>query len=311
MLILIYAIIYPINYLLFYLTTSLSFPKIRYTLGGDLVQNITIYIRPIPIFHSDYIKDIMTLEQLSKKEQKLYQMTSLALHELVKSDVSLEYIDFFIDEKRFSPSLVYHTSMSELLKDIHNKNYQLREITSLPSTLDCTLEKPLQQENIRLAKRLMEMVRDEKHPEFYYYQLPIKEEELFTMRSGYKKIREEYLPYLRFFDLSKITFSQMDFRDIDFSDTNMKNIDFSTAYQHSIENSNFENVELLGTELKNIDARGANLCGTYLTIDSDTTLLENSKLDSSILMLSQNYPVNPERLGYSLEKQKINIKLHF
>ena len=272
------------------------------------MRQITVYIRPVPIFHSEYIKDIMTLEQLTRKEQKLYQTASLALHNLVKSNVSLEYIDFFIDEQRFSPDLVCQTSISELLNDIHNKNYQLTEIVSLPSTKK---ELSFQQEKIKLAKNLNEMAEKEANPEFYYYQLPIKEEELFTMFSGYKKIREEYLPYLCFFDLSKLTFSHMDFRGVNFSDTNIKNVDFSTAYQHSIVNSNFENVELLGTELKNIDARGTNLCGTYLTIDSDTTLLENSKLDSSILMLSQNYPVNPERLGYSLVKKKTNIKLRF
>lgn len=229
----------------------------------------------------------------------------------MKSEASLEYIDFFIDEKSFSPSLMHQISIANLLKDIYDENYQISEIEGLPIALDNTNKGNFQQEKIRLAQNLMEKVKSLEHPEFYYYQLPVKEEELFTMNSGYKKIKEEYLPYLRFFDLSKIIFSHMDFRNIDFSNTNIKYVDFSTAYHHSIANSSFENVELFGTEVKNMDARGTNLCGTYLTVDSDTTLLENSKLDSSILMLSQNYPVNLETIGYLLVNQKPNVKLHF
>ena len=105
----------------------------------------------------------MTLEQLTRKEQKLYQTASFALHNLVKSNVSLEYIDFFIDEQRFSPDLVCQTSISELLNDIHNKNYQLTEIVSLPSTKK---ELSFQQEKIKLAKNLNEMAEKEANPEF-------------------------------------------------------------------------------------------------------------------------------------------------
>ena len=129
---------------------------------------------------------------------------------------------------------------------------------------------------------------------------------------NFKGIIIEYLPFLPFLDLSKVEFANMDFRKIDFSNTNIEHIDFSTAYQNSIAGSSFKNVCLIGKQLENIDATSADLCGTYLTINSDTVSLKDTKLDSSILLLSQGQVIeNPERKGYFLVKENTNIKLHF
>ena len=94
--------------------------------------------------------------------------------------------------------------------------------------------------------------------------------------------------------------------------SNIESIVFTTAYQNSIAGSSFKNVLLLGKKLENMDATSADLCGTYLTINSDTVSLQDTKLDSSILLLSQDQVIeNPEHKGYFLVKENTNIKLHF
>lgn len=279
------------------------------------MQTITINIRQFPILHSEYIQNIFDYTDLSSKDRKLYDETKFALFQLVQIDVPDSLVEFFIDGKKFSPALIQSISFQQLLEDINTNQIKTHITSQIPGVLEYEEEKvkiPANDEILSRIKRVNSLAKENSYPEFYYYQIPISEEELFITKQGYKKIKEEYLPFLPYLDLSKIEFANIDLRNIDFSDTNIESIDFTTAYQNSIAGSSFKNVQLLGKKLENIDATSADLCGTYLTINSDTVSLKDTKLDSSILLLSQGQVIeNPERKGYFLVKENTNIKLHF
>ena len=279
------------------------------------MQAITIHIKPFPIFHSEYIQNVFDYAGLSSDDKKLYDDAKFALLQLVTVDVPDDLIEFFIGDKKFSPSLVQSISFPKLLEDIKMNQIRTHISSEIPGILDCDEESimiPAKEEMINRIQRVSFLAKESAYPEFYYYQVPVSEEELFIRKQDYKKIKEEYLPFLPFLDLSKVEFANMDFRKIDFSNTNIEHIDFSTAYQNSIAGSSFKNVCLIGKQLENIDATSADLCGTYLTINSDTVSLKDTKLDSSILLLSQGQVIeNPERKGYFLVKENTNIKLHF
>lgn len=279
------------------------------------MQTITINIRQFPILHSEYIQNIFDYTDLSSKDRKLYDETKFALFQLVQIDVPDSLVEFFIDSKKFSPALIQSISLQQLLEDINTNQIKTHITSQIPGVLEYEEEKvkiPANDEILSRIKRVNSLAKENSYPEFYYYQIPISEEELFITKQGYKKIKEEYLPFLPYLDLSKIEFANIDLRNIDFSDTNIENIDFTTSYQNSIAGSSFKNVQLLGKKLENIDATSADLCGTYLTINSDTVSLQDTKLDSSILLLSQDQVIeNPEHKGYYLVKENTGIKLHF
>ena len=279
------------------------------------MQTITINIRQFPILHSEYIQNVFDYARLSNKDKKLYDETKFALFQLVTVDVPDSLIEFFINNKKFAPSLIQSISFQKLLEDIKTNQIRTHITSQIPGVLEYEEEKvkiPANDEILSRIKRVNSLAKENSYPEFYYYQIPISEEELFITKQGYKKIKEEYLPFLPYLDLSKIEFANIDLRNIDFSDTNIESIDFTTAYQNSIAGSSFKNVQLLGKKLENIDATSADLCGTYLTINSDTVSLQDTKLDSSILLLSQDQVIeNPEHKGYYLVKENTGIKLHF
>ena len=210
--------------------------------------------------------------------------------------------------------MIHSISFQQLLKNIESNQVRTQISSQIPDFLDDSLlvHVPAKEEVITRLQKVSQLANNGPYPEFYYYQIPITENELFDLNSGVKKVKEEYLPYLPFLDLSKINFSSVDFRNMNFADTNIEKVDFNTAYQHSIAGANFQNVNLFGKQLENIDARNTNLCGTYLAVNSDTVMLDGAKMDSSVLLLANDRVIaNPERQGYSLTKEKRNTKIHF
>ena len=278
------------------------------------MQEIVIHVRQFPIFHSEYIQNVFDYYTLTDKEKKLYQKVQDALYRLTTVDVPDDLLEFFIDQKKFSPSLIHSISFQQLLKNIESNQVRTQISSQIPDFLDDSIAvcAPAKEEVITRLQRVSQLANNGPYPEFYYYQIPITGDELFDLHSGVKKVKEEYLPYLPFLDLSKINFSSIDFRNMNFADTNIEKVDFHTAYQHSIAGANFQNVNLFGKQLENIDARGANLCGTYLAVNSDTVMLDGAKMDSSILLLANDRVIaNPERQGYSFIKTKKSVKIHF
>lgn len=278
------------------------------------MQEIIINIRQFPIFHSEHIQNVFDYAALTSKEKKMYQKVKDALYQLTTLDVPDDLVEFFVDHKKFSPSLIHSISFQQLLKNIESNRVQTIISSQSPDFSDDTsrTHTAANKEIISRLHRVLQLASNCSYPEFYYYQIPITENELFDLNSRVRKVKEEYLPYLPFLDLSKINFYNFDFRNINFADTNIENIDFNTAYQNSIAGANFQNVNLLGKQLENIDARDTNLCGTYLSVNTDNVMLDGAKMDSSVLLLANDRVIaNPGHQGYSFVKEKRNTKIHF
>lgn len=281
------------------------------------MQNITIKVRSLPIYHSDYLRGVFEYAELNKKEKQRFQEMLFLLCNLVDPDVPFEFLEFYINQERFFPSFIKTKECIQLLTDLHTNNIQinlqseLQQLTTDFSTSDTysTLEK----EKLNRIRLLSDKAKNSSYPDFFYHQIPVSEHELFSLDNGYKRIKSEYLPYLPFLDVSAVDFSNSNLVGLNLSNTNIKQIDFSSLYQKSIHNTDFSNVSLFGKSLEDIDASGANLCGTWLQINVDSVSLNETKLDDTLLFLSHDGRViSPDNQGFVLEKKKSNhIKLHF
>lgn len=284
------------------------------------VIKIEIVNKGFPIYHSQYLDWTIRLAQMKKKDkEKIYQLYKTLLS-LVGEDCIAEHLHFFINDKPFLYENIQNfdiDAMIENLVKLDKMSFEQGKISihlnqmvkeSKKEVLD-TSKKPL---NLSYLKRVKEMAEKTDYPCFYYYQVPVQKEELFEISkdsNGYRylKIKKVYLPYLRYLDLSKINFQNVDLRGIDLSYTNISDIDFSSLYQNSLENTNFEGVVLIGNTLANINAQKSNLCGTFLSIDITTTNIDKAKLDDSVTILSNNHVFRKTIKS----RNNINCRLHF
>lgn len=158
------------------------------------MQTITINIRQFPILHSEYIQNIFDYADLSNKDRKLYDETKFALFQLVQIDVPDSLVEFFINSKKFSPALIQSISFQQLLEDINTNQIKTHITSQIPGVLEYEEEKvkiPANDEILSRIKRVNSLAKENSYPEFYYYQIPISEEELFITKQDYKKIKEE------------------------------------------------------------------------------------------------------------------------
>lgn len=280
------------------------------------MQNISINIRSWPVLHSDYLRAVVEFARLNKKEQEKFREILSLLCNLVDPDVPFEFVEFYINNQRLSPSIIKAKEHIQLLEDLRKNDIK----TSITSQLQpFAIDFPnsdnffsMEEEKLNRIRLLADKARNCPYPEFFYHQISVSEKELFYFENGYKRIKSEYLPFLPFLDVNSIDFSNSDLVGLDLSNTNIGHIDFSSLYQKSIQGTNFANVNLFGKALKDIDASGANLCGTWLQVDVDTVSLDEAKLDDTLLFLSHDDRViSPNNQGFVLEKRKNDIKLHF
>lgn len=116
----------------------------------------------------------------------------------------------------------------------------------------------------------------------------------------YLRIRSEFIPFLRFLDLSDISFSNVDIRGLDLSYTNGA-IDLNCVYKKSAENTNLEGAFLSRSVIRNCCLKGANLLGTGAIINSETCIIDDCKVDDSISLVSGEKTVGRQMI---IEKQK-------
>lgn len=284
------------------------------------VIKIEIVNKGFPIYHSQYLDWTIRLAQMKKKDkEKIYQLYKTLLS-LIGEDCIVEHLHFFINDKPFLYENIQNfdiDAMIENLAKLDKMPFEKGKISihlnqlvkeSKKEVLD-TSKEPI---NLSYLKQVKETAEKTDYPCFYYYQVPVQKEELFEISkdsNGYRylKIKKVYLPYLRYLDLSKINFQNVDLRGVDLSYTNISNIDFSSLYQNSLENTNLEGVVLIGNTLANINAKKSNLCGTFLSVDITTTNIDEAKLDDSVTILSNNHVFRKTIKS----RNNINCQLHF
>lgn len=280
------------------------------------MRTIEVYTRDMPIYNSDYIQATFEYYDLSNKEQTLFKNVFQALLEECKDiDFPVEFLDLFIDGKKFSPRLVKEDNFKLLLKDILNKNisFSVKQIvvnSSKELVGQTKKDTNCDRELLIRLRNLKNLAYQGDFPEFYFHQIPISKDDLFDRNKEKSRIKEEFLDFLPFLDMSDIFLSDVDIRNTNLANTNIRGINFSTIYDKSIAGTNLENVNLFGQNLALVDASRANLCGTYLAIETSSVKLTDTILDDSLLFLKDDKVINPVNHGYQLVKKPGKINLH-
>lgn len=126
-----------------------------------------------------------------------------------------------------------------------------------------------------------------------FNRISISDEQLFRKNGDHLEIKDYYIPYLKYFDLSILSFDNVDVSGVDFSDTNMfmfspqkvyrKDLSNCTFKSNSINNgivpfeffSNFNGVNLSGTTIVDDSPFGFYLRGAIT--DKNTNIIINKK----------------------------------
>lgn len=283
------------------------------------MRNVAVYVREMPIYNSEHIKNVLDYYKLSKNEQTLFQNVLNALYSATDIDFPPEFVDLFVDGQKVNPALVKKLDFKTLLQDIINCELAITHSSSNPELFteepvgkEATTVLPTNYDDEILTrlKTLANLANKSSYPAFYYHQIPITQEVLFENTCHFPRIKKEFLPYLPFLDMQDISMTNVDLRKTNLANTNIKSIDFPSLYKQSITETNLENVNLLGQTLENVDATKANLCGTYLSIETTSTKLKKAVLDDSLIFLTNGRVVDPVKQGYSLVKHKNETRLH-
>lgn len=288
----------------------------------EIIYKIEIIKKDIPILNSEYNNWIIALSSMKKKKKiKVYTFFKEII-KLLDDIYKIYYIRILINDKLLSIDNILSFDLKSAIKE-------LKEVTPIIDKDKITLElksnvKSKNLPNIyekenksyidileKMDKTLMPNIKC-----FYYHQIKVPDYELFTFskdKNGYiyKVIKKQYLPYLRYIDLSDTNFDKTDLRNIDLSFTNISKINFDTLYKRSIKNTNLQNVILVDHELSNICAKGANLLGTFLRINIDTTDIDKAQIDTSILLFNNKKEViNTTFLTQAVKSYKPKPSLH-
>lgn len=283
----------------------------------EKLTHLKIIQKEFPIYLSDYNDWMINLALAQKHTRSQIAEFYRKILSKIEGDCLTNNLFFYINDKPFTYENIIKFDIKDAMKMldmIQPKSFvdnqiqiQLRENTCIP-----TASEPFERVLMH-AKKLAQRTEKTKYPCFYYYQLPIAEEQLLESfkekDETYFRIRNQYLPYLRYFDLSRIILKKIDLRGVDLSRTNLKGIDFASIYQNSLDGTNLENVSLIGQELINISAKKSNLCGTYLAIDINSVDLEDAIVDDSIIFYSDSKGIIPSNFTYV--KRKNHCNLHF
>lgn len=274
-------------------------------------EKISIEDWGFPIYHSEYLSWIIGLSKLSKKDKERIIELYRRILSLIASpdDIIIDNIRIFLDNQLFTfeniKDLDFAATFNQLSK------YPLIHVEKKsPVFSPGESKKSTEESNKKPVLDYLKMLAAKQDSKFFYHTVFITKEELLkkieTEGMPHYIISEELLPYLRFLDLSNISFSNVDLRGVDLSYTNIRSIDFTSLYQNSLENTNLEGVALVGQELRNINADGANLQGTYLVIDLNTTSIDQTSLDGTNILLKHDRIITNTR-----KRKKINALLHF
>ncbi len=125
------------------------------------------------------------------------------------------------------------------------------------------------------------LYKDEEGLEEIYHSIEITEDLLFEKVDDHFKIRSIYLPFLKLFDLSNISFNNVDIRYVDFRGTNAQ-IDPTKVYNKDMSYAKFDDnniydwkdytqVTLLGTEM---DEEKGTMIGIERAITDEKTVLK-------------------------------------
>lgn len=290
----------------------------------EFIHTIEVIKQDLPIINDEYNNWIIALSSMKNKEQIRAYKFFKEIIKLLTDSYKINYLKIRVNGKKLS---IDNILLFDLKLAINELRIAKPVITENKITIK--LRENIEKTNQILPENTQEFTSnylyilknlDEKLPSnlknFYFYQIKIPDNELFSLMKDeygnlFKIIKKQYLPYLKYIDLSNTNFDYADLRNIDLSFTNIKKINFNTLYKHSIENTNLQNVALINHELDGICAKGANLLGTFLSINIDTTNIEMAKIDTNILLFNnENKIISNANLNKTRNYYELKPSLH-
>lgn len=289
------------------------------------VRKIEIDFRKYPIFRNEFDNWMTLLATVSKKDKKLivtFCRTALSLAKGRYLPDSYYTIDIKVNGEVLTAKNVLTFDLSSATKNIKAKNFKRESewgegsytfnYLDLKEEIESNEKKEPDIEGfIAFVKSYVDKIED--NETLYYHSLAITEDILFKLQSDetgevYKKIRRELLPFLRFFDLSNISFQDVDIREEDLSYTNIKGLDISKTYKKSARGANLKGVVSDDKVISGCDMSDCILEECYAYIDVTTTKTEGMIYDAHVVFLDSEGHV----LKNSVPKRKDNsIILHF
>lgn len=283
----------------------------------ETLQTLEIIQKEFPIYLSDYNNWMISLAVAKKNIRKEIGDFYRKMLSKIDGDCLVNNLFFYINGKPFTYENIIQFDIKDAIKKLdtipsqsfvdNQIKIKLGTETYIPTSSTCS------NSALDCVQKIAKEAEATEYPCFYYYQIPITEEQLIEPISInqeiYFRIKPCYLPYLRYFDLSKINLKRIDIRGIDLSNTNINSIDFASIYQNSLEETNLENVVLIEHELANISVKGANLCGTYLKININCADIKDALIDDSVTLYSDSKGIISSGLEQS--KSKKMCSLHF
>lgn len=290
----------------------------------EFIHTIEVIKQDLPIINDEYNNWIIALSSMKNKDQIRAYKFFKEIIKLLTDSYKINYLKIRVNGKKLS---IDNILLFDLKLAINELRIAKPVITENKITIK--LRENIEKTNQILPENTQEFTSnylyilknlDEKLPSnlknFYFYQIKIPDNELFSLMKDeygnlFKIIKKQYLPYLKYIDLSNTNFDYADLRNIDLSFTNIKKINFNTLYKHSIENTNLQNVALINHELDGICAKGANLLGTFLSINIDTTNIEMAKIDTNILLFNnENKIISNANLNKTRSYYELKPSLH-
>lgn len=287
------------------------------------VEKIVARQGDMPIYHSEYLKWVMGIATLPAKRQNEIRDFIHNLYSFCDEDWISDLVKFEINGEPLTFDSVHDLELKEASKAILNKEFSLSSSTNLTRTFERQLnETPIISSKAPVESAISQYIDmlgslktkaiSSGNVSFYYHSVPIEESMLFedVEESGkhYRIIRPSLLPYLRFLDLSDISFARCLIEGIDLSLTNIANLDINQVFERNARNANLEGVILSPTTIKNGILDGANLTDAYPWIDITSTTTTGATIDDTATLLNGEQII---RQAKSKTIEKTPITLHF
>ena len=119
-----------------------------------------------------------------------------------------------------------------------------------------------------------------------YHSIKVDENLLFETVNDHFEVRSEFIPVLKFIDLSLVTPTNLKLSGIDWSETTLASYNPQNAYNRDLSNAKFNDANLFG-DFTNCDLRGTDLKNEKWLIG-----IENAIIDENTILPEYNLKTN-------------------
>lgn len=260
-------------------------------------------IEKIEFIETDYLisqdvfkgwRETLALANTFKKASLLNFLQ--AVLSLAKEDAKVDRLLVKIDREVLTPEVLKKYDVKKAVDDLRNNMIPVgvenesyvnsANVEHLEDMKSILKSSSLLDKYILALKNIAEKAEKVTNKTIYYGVLPVDKNVLFvhcadTYGEEYFRFRPIFLPFLKYIDLSSISFERVDIRGLDLSLTN-GSIDINLVYRKSAENTNLKDALLADNVIDGCNLKGANISGTGAKINERTCFLGNTTIDESV-----------------------------